>query len=81
VRVGVGCSGVWVLVVRLEGWKGTFLDEGFWRGGMEVEAGKAGLEVRWGRGGCVGAVGRIVTFLRRPSGRLCCPEGHQDWAA
>ena len=29
---------------------GHFLDEGFWRGGMEVEVGKAGLEVRWGRG-------------------------------
>jgi len=31
---------------------------------MEVEVRKAGLEVRWGRSGCVGVVGRIVTFLR-----------------
>ena len=62
-RVGVGCSGVWVLVVRLGAGGGHFLDEGFWRGGWRW-SGKAGWEVRWGRGGCVGVVWRIVTFLR-----------------
>ena len=63
-RVGVGCSGVWVLVVRLGAGGVHFLDEGSWRRGVEVEVGKAGLEVRWGRDGCVGVVGRIVTFPR-----------------
>ena len=53
-----------MLVVRLGAGGGHFLDEGFWRRGVEVEVGKAGLEVRWGRDCCVGVVGRIVTFPR-----------------
>ena len=51
--------------MRLGSWRGAlFSDEAVLEGRMEVEVGKAGLEVRWDRGGCVGVVGRIVTFLR-----------------
>ena len=40
-RVGVGCSGVWVLVVRLGSWRGrALLDEGVF----------GGEGWRWGRG-------------------------------